>query len=234
MKALIYKEFKLAMHPICYLFVALFPLMILIPSYPIAIGFIYVLASYPILFLGANKGQQSNDLLYSVLLPVRKKDIVLARIITVVTMQLASILIMSALYPAALAINTAIAQSVEAQKAAGEAVKSPSIPGLGLNSYVLIIAIAIIGYSLADLIFLPIYYKKGKWIVMPTLLTILTFITYLGITTIALPYIPGLEILNNLNIGIQFIALAVAILISVLVHILVYKISSSRLEKVDF
>ena len=69
---------------------------------------------------------------------------------------------------------------------------------------------------------------------MPTLLTILTFITYLGITTIALPYIPGLEILNNLSIGIQFIALAVAILISVLVHILVYKISSSRLEKVDF
>lgn len=234
MKALIYKEFKLAMHPICYLFVALFPLMILIPSYPIAVGFIYVLAAYPILFLGANKGQQSNDLLYSVLLPVRKKDIVLARIITVVTMQLASILIMSALYPAALAINTAIAQSVEAQKAAGEAVKSPSIPGLGLNSYVLILAIAIIGYSLADLIFLPIYYKKGKWIVMPTLLTILTFITYLGITTIALPYIPGLEILNNLSIGIQFIALAVAILISVLVHILVYKISSSRLEKVDF
>lgn len=234
MKALIYKEFKLAMHPICYLFVALFPLMILIPSYPIAVGFIYVLASYPILFLGANKGQQSNDLLYSVLLPVRKKDIVLARIITVVTMQLASILIMSALYPAALAINTAIAQSVEAQKAAGEAVKAPSIPGLGLNSYVLILAIAIIGYSIADLIFLPIYYKKGKWIVMPTLLTILTFITYLGITTIALPYIPGLEILNNLSIGIQFIALAVAILISVFVHILVYKISSSRLEKVDF
>ena len=234
MKALIYKEFKLAMHPICYLFVALFPLMILIPSYPIAVGFIYVLASYPILFLGANKGQQSHDLLYSVLLPVRKKDIVLARIITVVTMQLASILIMSALYPAALAINTAIAQSVEAQKAAGEAVKAPNIPGLGLNSYVLILAIAIIGYALADLIFLPIYYKKGKWIVMPTLLTILSFITYLGITTIALPYIPGLEILNNLSIGIQFIALAVAILISVLVHILVYKISSSRLEKVDF
>ena len=234
MKALLYKEFKLAMHPICYLFVALFPLMILIPSYPIAVGFIYVLASYPILFLGANKGQQSHDLLYSVLLPVRKKDIVLARIITVVTMQLASILIMSALYPASLAINTAIAQSVEAQKAAGEAVKAPGIPGLGLNSYVLILAIAIIGYSIADLIFLPIYYKKGKWIVMPTLLTILSFITYLGITTIALPYIPGLEILNNLTIGIQFIALAVAILISVLVHILVYKISSSRLEKVDF
>ena len=63
MKALLYKEFKLAMHPICYVFIAMFPLMILIPSYPIAIGFLYVLTCYPILFLGANKGQQSNDLL---------------------------------------------------------------------------------------------------------------------------------------------------------------------------
>ena len=77
MKALIYKEFRLAVHPICYLFVFLFPLMILIPSYPLGVGFIYILSAYPILFLGANKGQQSNDLLYSTLLPVRKKDIVL-------------------------------------------------------------------------------------------------------------------------------------------------------------
>ena len=74
MKALLYKELKLAMHPICYVFIALFPFMILIPSYPIAIGFLYVLTCYPILFLGANKGQQSNDLLYSTLLPIRKKD----------------------------------------------------------------------------------------------------------------------------------------------------------------
>ena len=80
MKALLYKEFKLAMHPVCYAFIFLFPLMILIPKFPTAVGYIYVLSSYPILFLGANKGQQSNDLLYSTLMPVRKKDIVIARI----------------------------------------------------------------------------------------------------------------------------------------------------------
>ena len=101
MKALLYKEFKLAMHPICYVFVFLFPLMLLIPNYPIAIGFIYVLTCYPILFLGANKGQQSNDLLYSTLLPVRKKDIVMARIFTVIFMQVVFMIVMSALYPLA-------------------------------------------------------------------------------------------------------------------------------------
>ena len=234
MKALIYKEFKLAMHPICYLFVALFPLMILIPSYPMGVGFIYILSCYPVLFLGANKGQQSNDLLYSTLLPVRKKDIVVARIITVILMQVAYMLILSALYPAALAINAEIARQAEAARAAGENVSDVTIPGLGLNSFVLLLAFAIVGYAIADLIFFPIYYKHGKSIVMSTLMTILGFVVYIGVFTIGLPFVPGLEIMNHLNIGIQFICLGAAIGLSALAHYFVYKISSKRLEKVDF
>lgn len=227
MKALIYKELKLAMHPICYIFIVLFPFMILIPSYPLGIGFIYVLTCYPILFLGANKGQQSNDLLYSTLLPVRKKDVVMARILTVIFMQIAFILVMTALYPVARIINNAIAQSAE----------KPSeymIPGLGLDSYVLLVAIALIGYAIADIIFFPIYYKHGKSIVMSTLFTILGFVVYIGIFTIGLPFIPGLDILNNLHLGIQFAILGAAILISFGLHVVVYKVSSKRLEMVDF
>lgn len=227
MKALIYKELKLAMHPICYIFIVLFPFMILIPSYPLGIGFIYVLTCYPILFLGANKGQQSNDLLYSTLLPVRKKDIVMARILTVIFMQIAFVLVMTALYPVARIINNAVAQSAE----------KPSeymIPGLGLDSYVLLLAIAIIGYAIADIIFFPIYYKHGKSIVMSTLFTILGFVVYIGIFTIGLPYIPGLGFLNNLHIGIQFAILGLALLISFGLHAVVYHVSSKRLEKVDF
>lgn len=227
MKALIYKELKLSMHPICYVFIVLFPLMILIPSYPLGIGFIYVLTCYPILFLGANKGQQSNDLLYSTLLPVRKKDIVLARIFTVIFMQVAFMLIMSMLYPLARYINASVSSG-------GSSSSNPAIPGLGLNSYLLLLAIAIIGYALADLIFFPIYYKKGKSIVMSTLFTIIGFVIYIGVFTIGIVYIPGLEVLNNLHIGIQVGALAGAILISFVLHIVVYKVSSKRLEKVDF
>ena len=218
---------RLSMHPICYIFIVLFPLMFLIPSYPLGIGFIYVLTCYPILFLGANKGQQSNDLLYSTLLPVRKKDIVMARILTVIFMQIAFILVMTALYPVARIINNAIAQSAE----------KPSeymIPGLGLDSYVLLLAIALIGYAIADIIFFPIYYKHGKSIVMSTLFTILGFVVYIGIFTIGLPFIPGLDILNNLHLGIQFVILGAAILISFGLHVVVYKVSSKRLEMVDF
>ena len=227
MKALIYKEMRLSMHPICYIFIALFPLMILIPSYPLGIGFIYVLTCYPILFLGANKGQQSNDLLYSTLLPVRKKDIVLARIFTVIFMQVAFILIMSALYPVARMINDAIIANSENPE-------KNTIPGLGLNSYVLVLAFAVVGYAIADIIFFPIYYKHGKSIVMSTLFTILGFVIYIGVVTIGLPFVPGLGILNNLHIGIQFAILAGAIMLSFVLHIFVYRISSKRLEMVDF
>ena len=225
MKALLYKEFKLAMHPMCYIFVAMFPFMILIPAYPVAIGFIYVLSCYPVLFLGANKGQQSNDLLYSTLLPIRKKDIVKARIFTVAIMQLAFIAIMSALSPLAIFIRQAIAAS------SGEPVVDI---GLGMGSFVLILAIAIVGFSIADLIFFAKYYKNGKSIVGSTLLTILGFAGYLGIFTIGMPYIPGLEFTNQLPLWVQFICLAVALGIYAAMHVVVYKVSSKELERVDF
>ena len=134
-------------------------------------------------------------------------------------------LIMSALCPVAMMINANIKTD------GGEPLV---VPGLGLNSFVLVLAIAIVGYALADLIFFPIYYKKGKSIVASTLCTILGFVVYIGVFTIGLPYIPGLEGINHLHIGIQFGVLAFALLISFLLHFVVYKVSSKRLEKVDF
>ena len=229
MKALLYKEFKLAMHPICYIFIAIFPFMVLIPSYPLAIGFIYVLSCYPILFLGANKGQQSNDLLYSTLLPIRKKDIVLARIMTVAIMQFAFIAIMSALVPLTMYLQTIIKADDGSQL---------TNPGISINGYVSLLGIVLVGFSIADLIFFPIYYKNGKSIVMSTLMTIIGFIIYLAIFTIALPFIPGFEwytkFLCDSGLGVQFIILGVALVIYVFMHYLVYRISAKRLEKVDF
>ena len=228
MKALLYKELKLAMHPICYIFIALFPLMILIPSYPLFVGFIYVLVCYPVLFLGANKGQQSNDLLYSVLLPIRKKDIVLARLMTVILMQLAYIALASCLYPLALVINHIVK----------EAEPELTSVGLGLNGYVSLLAIAITGYAIADMIYFPIYYKKGKSIVLSTLLMILGNSIFLVMLTVVIPYIPGCEgytkLLCESGVGIQFAFLGAAIIISAALHFVAYKISAKRLELVDF
>ena len=236
MKALLYKEFKLAMHPICYVFICLFPLMILIPSYPLGIGFIYLMSCYPILFLGANKGQQSNDLLYSTLLPIRKRDIVKARIFTVSIMQFAYIALMCALLPLAFWIQG----QISAEQIAQSKEITTTIPGIPLEGFGSVVAIGLIGFSIADLIFFPIYYKNGKSIVMSTLLTILGFVVYLGLFTVGLPYIPVIGegflniFCNPSMLWAQFAFLGVALVIYVVLHLLVYKISSKRLEKVDF
>ena len=149
-------------------------------------------------------------------------------------MQIVFMVMMSLLFPLTLYINKIILEANEIAKASGEIVKDVIIPGLGLNSFVLILAIAIIGFAISDLIFFPIYYRKGKSIVMSTLFTIIGFIIFIGVFTIALPYIPGLEFTNNLHLLIQFIILLVAILISAFLHLLTYKISYKELEKVDF
>ena len=227
MKALLYKEFKLAMHPICYVFLFAFPFMVLIPSYPLGIGFIYVLSCYPILFLGANKGQQSNDLLYSTLLPVRKKDIVLARIITVVILQVIFMTLMSLLWPLAYFFQQSILTSGGNDTAYQV--------GLGLNSFVSLLAFGVIAFALADLMFFPIYYRNGKSIVLSTLLTILVFALFIAITTIILPYIPEYgDFFNECPLWLQFVFLIGSILISFVLHIAVYKVSAKKLELVDF
>ncbi len=231
MKALLYKEFKLAMHPMCYVIIALFPFMVLIPTtgYPIAVGFIYVLTCYPVLFLGANKGQQSNDLLYSTLLPVRKKDIVMARIITVAIMQFAFIAIMSCLYPLANIIHAKVVEQTIAETGV-----APVDVGLGVNAYASVLAFVIIGYAIADLIYFAIYYKNGKSIVASTLLTILGFVIYILTVTVALAFIPAYGEFFSGNIWIQLGFLAISLVIYFLIHIVVYKISSKELERVDF
>ena len=238
MKALLYKELKLALHPICIVFVLLFPLLTLVPSYPLAIGFVYVLSCYPILFLGANKGQQSNDLLFSTLLPVRKKDIVLARIFTVLLLQFTFMAIMSALYPISSYIQgEMLAKEIADKIAAGKTMEEIGVltSGFGFESFTAVLGFAIIGFSVADIVFFPIYYKHGRSIVASTLLTILGFLAYLGIFTIALPLLsPAYMSFFKDNIWIQIGFLAVSLLVSAGMHFLVYKIASKNLEKVDF
>ena len=232
MKALLYKELKLAMHPVCYAFILLFPLMAFVPdgaSYPRAIAFIYILSCYPILFLGANKGQQSNDLLFSTLLPVRKKDIVLARIITVLIMQFAFMILFSLCCLVYYFISRQLIANGDP-----EIVKAFTPSGLGLETTVLLLAFAIVGFAFADLIFFPIYYKNGKSIVMSTLFTILGFAIYIICASIVLPIIIGVELINSTPVWIQILALVGSIIISAGIHVLVYKISAKRLEKVDF
>lgn len=109
MKNLLYKEFKLASHPTTYIFLLL-SAMLLIPNYPYIVTFFYTCLG---VFFVCLTGRENHDIDYSVSLPVRKKDVVTARIFFIVIIELlqAAVAIPFAIirshYPAAMLVNQA-------------------------------------------------------------------------------------------------------------------------------
>ena len=72
MKELLYKEFRLSASKLTYFFL-FFSLMTFIPGYPILVGSFFICFG---IFQSVQFGREDNDILFSVLLPVKKRDIV--------------------------------------------------------------------------------------------------------------------------------------------------------------
>ena len=75
MKPLLHKELRLALHPTVPLFWLLGALL-LIPNYPYYVIFFYTLLG---IFFVCLSGRENNDIAYTLALPVRKRDVVAAR-----------------------------------------------------------------------------------------------------------------------------------------------------------
>ncbi|MCG2730570.1 MAG: ABC-2 transporter permease [Acetobacterium sp.] len=88
MDNLLYKEFKLAMHPTSLIFLSLSSMM-LVWNYPFYVTFFYT--SLGIFFMCLS-GRENNDIFYTMMLPVCKKDIVKSRFLFVVMIQMAQVL----------------------------------------------------------------------------------------------------------------------------------------------
>ena len=84
MRNLLMKEFKLATPVLTYLFIG-FALMTFIPGYPILCGAFFVCMG---IFQSYQINRESNDILYSVLLPVSKSDVVKGKYLAVVILQM--------------------------------------------------------------------------------------------------------------------------------------------------
>jgi len=89
MKNLLFKEFVLATPALSYAFLA-FTLMTFLPGYPILCGAFFVCFG---LFQAYQLSREDHDILYSVLLPVTKEDVVLAKYAAAVLLQLAAFML---------------------------------------------------------------------------------------------------------------------------------------------
>ena len=89
MADLLRKEFKLALHPTAIIFLALSAMM-LIPNYPYYVIFFYTGLAVFFICLSA---RENNDVVYSMMLPAAKSDIVKARILMAALLEIAQIVI---------------------------------------------------------------------------------------------------------------------------------------------
>lgn len=89
MKNLLWKELRLAIHPTTFIFWAL-SAMLLIPNYPYYVVFFYTALG---LFFICLTGRENHDIEYSMMLPIRKRDLVHARIAFAVCIEAVQLII---------------------------------------------------------------------------------------------------------------------------------------------
>lgn len=216
MKALIIKEFRLAKHPTLFIFPFL-ALMLLIPAYPYYVAFIYTCLSIFFIFL---QGRENKDIFFTVSLPVRKRDVVKARCVFIVVIELVQILV---------AIPCAIIGSRINPNPEGNVV--------GIEANVAFFGFVFIMYALFNLIFLPVFYKTAFRAGFALLISALTISLYVLAIEIVIQLVPvlksALDTVEPARQVAQLPILAAGIVIYVLTMILAFRLSANRFDQVD-
>lgn len=213
---LLKKEMKLTAMLITYLFIV-FGVMVMIPGYPILVGFFFGCLG---IFQTFQNGNECNDIFYTALLPVKKSDVVKAKYVFVVFIEL-----MTAL----LAAVCTLVRMLFLSNYDAYVINPMQNANLFMLGYMFVI------YGLFNLIFLGGFFKTAYQIGKPFVITIIAVFLWIGVTE-ALHHFPGLEILNTTgfeSIGLQIGVFVAGIVICVVMTLLSYKKSVRNFEMID-
>lgn len=211
MKNLLYKEFALTIHPL-YFLVPLFGALLLIPQWPYFIALMYFFfISIPNIFAAA---KAQNDTGFSAMLPIRRSDIVKARVLSIVVLELAQILV-AALF---VFINMKYFQS----------------SNFLLDANIAFIGFVFIIYGVYNVVFFPMFYKTAYKIGPPVIVGLtaaLLCATAIECLVLAVPFARVLD--GKQNLLAQLPVLGLGIILFILLSIAAYKSSVKQFEKVD-
>lgn len=224
MKNLLYKEFNLSVHPLTYFFVGLMSMSALAPSFPSFVPLLYFGACYTFLFIGMNKTTTTNDLLYTCMLPIKREAVVKARVFSTTILQLIMLFLVFSFF----AVNRFIFS-------AGQSDEKLGIVSLNMEQGIALLGIYFICLGVYDLIYMPWFYKNGKSIIANMLVAVLSIMILGGILTIV-PYWLAKDILSvkGGNIVLQLGILLAGIGLWICSKVLVIKLSTKNLVKLDF
>ncbi len=212
MRALLYKQFRLVCHPMTWVF-AFFGVMLLIPAYPYTVSFFYVTLG---LFFSFMQGREQRDTDFSALLPVRKRDTVIAA-------------------TAFCAIVEWVALVIAVPFAVIGAKINPNGNPVGLDCNVALFAAALLIFAVFNAAFLPAFYRTG-YKVGTSYLKAMIPTAFVMLLCEALPHFPALQCLNDTTAAgnlrqLPLLLGALAIYFAALP--LTARVAAKRYEKVD-
>ena len=216
MRNVLRKEMRLSASVLSYLFI-LFGLMFFVPGYPILCGAFFVTLG---LFHGFQSAREANDIVFSALLPIAKRDVVKGKFLFVCLIEACAFLLMSV----AVALRmTALSQAA--------VYRSNAL----MNANFFALAMACVIFGLFNRIFLCGFFKTAYKLGRPFVTFIIVCFLVIFVAESA-HHVPGLEKLNAFGtdeIAIQLSALAAGIVIFLLITFLSYKRACRRFERID-
>lgn len=215
MKSLLNKEIRLTMHPTAIIFMAL-SAMLIIPNYPYYVTFFYTGLA---VFFTCLNGRENRDVFYTMTLPVRKKDVVKARFIFVILLQMAQIII---------AIPFALLRQSFTRILPNQVGMEANIAFFGL-SFILL--------GIFNVSFFNSYYKDvnkvGKSFGVSSVIVFL-YITVAEVCDHAIPvFRDKLDTFDNVYVSEKLIVLAIGIVVYCLLTYLSYRKSVRTFETLD-
>ena len=191
---IIHKEMRLSASVLSYLFI-LFGFMFLLPGYPILCSAFFVSLG---IFQSFQYAREANDIVFSVLLPVAKKDIVKGKYLFVSLIEVCALIIMTV---SVILRMTVFSDSI--------AYRSNAL----MNANFFALGMAFVIFGLFNLIFVAGFFKTAYKFAKPFVRFIIVCFIVIFISE-ALYHIPGLEKLNAYgtdDIALQLVLLAAGI-----------------------
>ena len=209
---LLYKELRLAAHPNLFIFTLLGALVI-VPAYPYGMVFIFgCLAPYITMMYG----RETNDIYYSALLPVPKRDVVKAKCLLFVTAQIAQVLI--SLPFAVLRVHVL-----------------PNGNLAGIEANVAYYGFGFIIYALFNFIFLTEFFKTAYKAGRAFLLAMIPAVFVMTVMEVLshIPQFAWLDSVQTTALVRQLPILLVGVVVYIVANIFAYQIAARRFEEVD-
>lgn len=213
MKTLLYKQLRLACHPMTPVF-CLSGIMLLIPNYPYSVAFFYVTLGLFFTFLNM---REQKDIYYSALLPLRKRDTVRAAVAFTVLVELLSVVI------------TALFCLLSAKLQPGKD------NAVGMDANLMLLGAGFVLYGVFNLVFFVCLYRSGYKVGAAYLKANLALWPMMLLAE-ALPHFPSLLWLNRVDTQAnlrQIPILLFGMAVFAVLTMLAYRRSARLYERVD-